>query len=43
MEATVGVENILKIFRICYVRRLTYLENPGISKGGIRFAFSFTF
>ena len=43
MEASIGVENILKILRICYVRRLTYLENPNISKGGVRFAFSFTF
>ena len=43
LEASVGVENILKIFRIYYVRRLTYLENPGISKGGFRFAFTFTF
>jgi len=43
MEASVGVENIFKILRIYYVRRLSYLENPGISKGGIRFAFTFTF
>jgi len=43
VEANIGVENILKIFRVCYVRRLTYLDNPGISKNGIRFAFSFTF
>ena len=43
IEASVGVENILKILRIYYVRRLTYLENPGISKGGVRFAFTFTF
>ena len=43
METSIGVENILKILRICYVRRLTYLGNPGISKGGVRFAFTFTF
>jgi len=43
MEASVGVENIFKILRVYYVRRLSYLENPGISKGGIRFAFTFTF
>ncbi|MDR0231599.1 MAG: DUF5686 family protein, partial [Dysgonamonadaceae bacterium] len=43
VEANIGVDNILKIFRVCYVRRLTYLDNPGISKNGIRFAFSFTF
>ena len=43
MEASVGVENIFKILRIYYVRRLSYLENHGISKDGIRFAFTFTF
>jgi len=43
MEASVGVENIFKILRIYYVRRLSYLENPEISKGGVRFAFTFTF
>ncbi len=43
MEANIGVENILKIFRICYVRRFTYLDNPGISKAGFRFAFTFAF
>ena len=43
IEASAGVENILKIIRVDYVRRLTYLENPGISKNGVRFAFTFTF
>ena len=43
MEASIGVENILKVLRIYYVRRLSYLKSPGISKGGIRFAFTFNF
>ena len=43
LEASVGVENILKLLRICYVRRLTYLDNPDISRNGIRFAVTFTF
>ncbi|KAA6323822.1 hypothetical protein EZS27_026778 [termite gut metagenome] len=37
IEASVGIYNIFKIFHIEYVRRLTYLDNPGINKHGIRF------
>ncbi len=37
MEASVGIYNIFKILHIEYVRRLTYLDNPGINKDGIRF------
>jgi hypothetical protein len=43
MEASVGVENILKILRIDYYRRLTYLDNPSIKKHGIRIALRFSF
>ena len=43
MEAGVGVENIFKILRIDYVWRLTYLNHPGIDKGGIRFVLDFGF
>ena len=43
MEASVGVENIFKILRVYYVRRLSYLDSPGVSKEGVRFAFTFTF
>lgn len=43
MEASIGLENILKILRIDYYRRLTYLDNPDIKKGGIRVALRFTF
>ena len=34
-EAGVGVENILKVFRINAVWRLSYLDHPNISKFGI--------
>ena len=43
MEVSAGLENILKILRIDYYRRLTYLDNPNIKKGGIRIALRFTF
>lgn len=38
VEASFGVENILNVLRIEYVRRLSYLDHPGINKGGIRFS-----
>ena len=34
LEASVGLENIFKILRIDYYRRLTYLDQPNIKKGG---------
>lgn len=43
IEANVGVDNVFKVMRIDYVRRFTYLDNPDISKWGIRFRFRFTF
>ncbi len=43
MEASIGLENIFKILRIDYYRRLTYLDNPNIKKGGIRIALRFSF
>ena len=36
VEVAVGVENIFKVLRIDYVRRLTYRDLPGIDKEGIR-------
>ena len=36
VEVAVGVENIFKVLRIDYVRRLTYRDLPGIDKDGIR-------
>lgn len=43
MEASVGLENIFKILRIDYYRRLTYLNEPNIKKGGVRIALRFSF
>lgn len=42
-EASVGLENIFKILRIDYYRRLTYLDQPNIKKGGVRIALRFSF
>lgn len=39
VELRLGVHNILKIFHIEYVRRLTYRNNPGAQKHGVRFMF----
>jgi hypothetical protein len=36
-EAGVGIENILKVFRVDAVWRLSYLDHPGIQPFGIRF------
>ena len=43
MEASVGIENILKFLRIDYVWRLTYLEHPNIQKGGVRMTMVLSF
>ena len=43
MELVLGVHNILKLFEVDYVRRLTYNNAPGISKNGIRFGFNIAF
>lgn len=43
MEAAVGLDNILTFLRVDYVWRLTYRNNPGISKSGVRIALHFTF
>ncbi len=36
VEVAVGMENIFRVLRIDYVRRLTYRNYPGIDKDGIR-------
>ena len=36
MEASVGIYNIFKFLQVEYIRRLTYLDNPDVSKHGIR-------
>ncbi|MCD8079938.1 MAG: DUF5686 and carboxypeptidase regulatory-like domain-containing protein [Bacteroides sp.] len=43
MEASVGIYNIFKLLHIEYVRRLTYLDNPGINKHGVRFMIQMIF
>ena len=43
MELAVGIENIFKVLRVDYVRRLTYTDLPGIDKWGIRIQFHIQF
>lgn len=44
MEASVGVENIFRLFRIDYVWRLSYLDRPyPIDRHGIRFGMKLSF
>lgn len=43
IEMSVGVANIFKFFRVDLVRRITYLDNPNVSKYGIRARFKFVF
>ncbi|PXV68867.1 carboxypeptidase-like protein [Dysgonomonas alginatilytica] len=43
MEYSVGVENIFQFFRVDYVRRLNYLDNPDVKKSGFRISFEFSF
>ncbi|MBQ1973707.1 MAG: carboxypeptidase-like regulatory domain-containing protein [Paraprevotella sp.] len=43
MELNVGLHNILKIFRIDYVYRINYHQNPNVKKHGVRFCVEFDF
>ncbi len=43
MEVGVGLDNLLKVFRVDYTWRLTYRDNPGACKQGLRFTFHFSF
>ncbi|MFT3753109.1 MAG: DUF5686 family protein [Paludibacter sp.] len=43
IEGSIGIGNIFKIFRIDLVRRFTYLDNPNVSKYGIRMRFRLDF
>ncbi len=38
MEASVGLENIFRVLRVEYVRRLNYLHHPGAKPEGVRFS-----
>jgi hypothetical protein len=42
-EASVGIENIFKVLRVDAMWRLSYLDNPNISKFGIRAVMTFSF
>ncbi|SMG11879.1 CarboxypepD_reg-like domain-containing protein [Marivirga sericea] len=39
VEFGYGVENIFKVLRVDFYHRLTYLDNPSISKFGVKFNF----
>ena len=39
MEASVGITNVFKVFRVDLIRRFNYLEHPGAAKYGVRFGF----
>lgn len=43
IEAGVGVSNILRLFRLEYVWRLNYLDEPDVMKNGMFFSFRFEF
>ncbi len=43
VEVGLGVENIIKILRVDFLWRMSYLENPDISTFGIRGSFQLTF
>ena len=43
MELAFGIENIFKVLRVDYVRRLTYTDLPGVDKWGIRIQFHIQF
>jgi hypothetical protein len=43
VEVSAGVGNVLKFFRIEFVKRLTYLDHPHVSNFGIRIRFKFDF
>lgn len=43
MEASAGIANIFKLFRVDVVKRLSYLDNPNVSEWGIRARFRLDF
>ncbi|TAH41514.1 MAG: carboxypeptidase-like regulatory domain-containing protein [Bacteroidetes bacterium] len=43
IEASIGIANIFKLFRIDLIRRFSYLEHPGVDEIGIRGRFKFDF
>ncbi len=43
VEVSAGISNIFRLFRVDYVRRMTYTNLPGVSKWGIRARFKIDF
>lgn len=43
MEAAIGIDNIFKILRIEYIRRLNYLNHEKVSKHGVQIALGLSF
>ncbi len=43
MEIALGVENIFKVLRVEYVRRLNYTSHPGVKKHGFQVGMHITF
>ena len=41
IEASIGVSNLFRIFRIDLIKRFTYLNNPNVSSLGVRVQFRF--
>ena len=43
MEASIGIANVFKFFRVDLVKRLSYLNHPNVAEWGIRARFKFDF
>lgn len=43
MEAAVGIENIFKVLRVDYIRRINYHQHENVSKNGVQIAVHVTF
>jgi hypothetical protein len=43
IEASIGCSNILRIFRVDLIKRITYLDQPNVSSLGVRVQFRFDF
>ncbi|MEB0303147.1 hypothetical protein, partial [Mucilaginibacter sp. 5C4] len=43
VEGSIGVGNIFKLLRVDFVKRFTYLNNPGAPEYGVRFFVKFDF
>ena len=43
IESNVGIDNIFRVLRVDYVRRLSYLDHPHASRWGIRIRLHISF